>query len=115
MNNKRILQYGGIAAVVLIVLFLTSFLTDETRGYQKVDTSIALQQLEDNNVKTAQMDDREQRLRLTLKEPITVEEREGVEELITQYPARTSPEIFSAVTASETEEFDTNVTKDSSS
>ncbi|PFG27988.1 cell division protein [Corynebacterium renale] len=113
MNNKRILQYGGIAAVVLIVLFLTSFLTDETRGYQKVDTSIALQQLEDNNVKTAQMDDREQRLRLTLKEPITVEEREGVEELITQYPARTSPEIFSAVTASETEEFDTNVTKDS--
>ncbi|WP_304324881.1 ATP-dependent zinc metalloprotease FtsH [Corynebacterium frankenforstense] len=113
MKNKRILQIGVIAAVVLVLFYVFSLLTDDTRGFQKVETSVAMKQLADNNVAEAQIDDREQRLRLKLKEPVNVEEREGVEEMLTQYPARTSPEIFKAVEASETEKFDTEVSQDS--
>ncbi|WP_018297314.1 ATP-dependent zinc metalloprotease FtsH [Corynebacterium lubricantis] len=113
MKNNRVLRYGAIAAVVLIVLYLFTLFGDETRSFQRVDTSVAVQQLQDNNVATAQIDDREQRLRLELKEPITVDEREGVQEIMTQYPARTAPQIFDAVQASDTEEYTTNVTQDS--
>ncbi|WP_084168393.1 ATP-dependent zinc metalloprotease FtsH [Corynebacterium atypicum] len=113
MKNKRIVQIGVGAAIVLVLFYVISLVTDETRGFQKVDTSVAMQQLDQKNVESAQIDDREQRLRLTLKEPITVEEREGVHELITQYPARTSPDIFAAVNSAEPESFDTNVSQDS--
>ncbi|MHA2789862.1 ATP-dependent zinc metalloprotease FtsH [Corynebacterium sp. S7] len=113
MKNNRVLRYGAIAAVVLIVLYLFTLFGDQTRNYQSVDTSIAVQQLQDNNVSVAQIDDREQRLRLELKEPITVDQREGVTEIMTQYPARTAPQIFDAVQASDTEKYTTNVTQDS--
>ncbi|MGP6174636.1 ATP-dependent zinc metalloprotease FtsH [Corynebacterium sp. A21] len=113
MKNKNLLKYGGIAAVLLIILFLFTFLTDDTRSFQRVDTSVALSQLESNNVAEAQIDDREQQLRLTLREPVTVDEREGVEEMISQYPARTAPQIFDAVQASDADKYETNVTQDS--
>ena len=112
MKNKKYLQYGGIAAVVLIVLFLFSLFTSDTRNFQEVDTSVAMEQLEAGNVAEAQIDDREQRVRLTLREPIDVEEREGVEEIISQYPARTAPVIFEKVEASGAESYTTNVTQD---
>ena len=112
MKNKKFLQYGGIAAVVLITLFLFSLFTSDTRNFQDVDTSVAMEQLDANNVSEAQIDDREQRLRLTLREPIDVEEREGVEEIITQFPARTAPLIFDKVEASDAESYTTNVTQD---
>ncbi|AGF73450.1 ATP-dependent zinc metalloprotease FtsH [Corynebacterium halotolerans] len=113
MKNKRILQIGLGAAVVLVLLFVFTLLTDDTRGYQRVDTSVAMQQLADANVEEAQIDDREQRVRLDLREPITVEEREGVEQIITQYPARTAPQVFDAVQNSGAESYTTEVTQDS--
>ncbi|KQB86187.1 ATP-dependent zinc metalloprotease FtsH [Corynebacterium lowii] len=113
MKNKRILRFGVIAAVILVTFFVFSLLTDDTRGYQRVDTSVAMKQLDDKNVSSAQIDDREQRLRLTLKEGIEVDSREGVTEILTQYPARTSPDIFDAVNNAEVDEFDTRVTQES--
>ncbi|WP_394281843.1 ATP-dependent zinc metalloprotease FtsH [Corynebacterium sp.] len=113
MKNSKVLRYGIIAAVVLMILYLFTLLGDDTRSFQRVETSIAMEQLENQNVKEVQIDDREQRLRLTLNEPITVEEREGVEEIMTQYPARTTPQVFDAVTNSGAEEYTTNVTQDS--
>ncbi|GAB3945894.1 ATP-dependent zinc metalloprotease FtsH [Corynebacterium tapiri] len=113
MNNKKILNLGLAAAVALVLIFITTTLLDPTRSFMRVDTSVAIQQLSDSNVKEAQIDDREQRLRLELKEPITVEEREGVTEIITQYPARTAPQIFDAVQKADAEKYTTNVTQDS--
>ncbi|MBC3185713.1 ATP-dependent zinc metalloprotease FtsH [Corynebacterium sp. zg-331] len=113
MKNKRILRFGVIAAVVLVTFFVFSLLTDDTRGYQRVDTSVAMKQLGDKNVTEVQIDDREQRLRLKLKEGIEVDSREGVTEILTQYPARTTPDVFAAVKDSGTEEFDTRVTQES--
>nr|VDG64099.1 cell-division protein [Streptococcus thermophilus] len=113
MNNKLVVRYGIIGAVLLILLYLTTLIGDQSRNYVEVDTSIALKQLADNNVEEAQIDDREQRVRLDLREPITVEEREGIESVQAQYPARTTPDIFNAVRESETDSYTTNVTQDS--
>ena len=78
-----------------------------------MDTSVAIEQLQNHNAEEVQIDDREQRVRIDLREPITVDEREGVESVMAQYPARTSPEIFNAVRSSGADSFETNVTQDS--
>ncbi|MDY6050463.1 MAG: ATP-dependent zinc metalloprotease FtsH [Corynebacterium sp.] len=113
MDNKKVLRWGLIAAIALIALYSFAVLSDDSRGYVKVDTSIALQQLAEGNVTEARIDDREQRVRLDLKNPITVEERDGVEQVFTQYPARTTPQIFEAVQAANPESYNTKVTQDS--
>jgi cell division protease FtsH len=113
MSNKRILQIGLIATVALVSLFAFTLLTDDTRGYQDVDTSVVMQQLDEQNAREVQIDDREQRIRVELREPITYEEREGVEEIIAQYPARTAPQVFDAVRASGADGYTTKVTQDS--
>ncbi|MBN9645094.1 ATP-dependent zinc metalloprotease FtsH [Corynebacterium mendelii] len=113
MDNKKILRYGLIAAVALIALYVMTIVTDDTRGYRTVDTSIAVAQLADGNVKKARIDDREQTLNLQLTKAIKVEDKEGVDKITTQYPARTSPKIFELVEKAEPESFTTKVTKDS--
>ncbi|GAB2510415.1 ATP-dependent zinc metalloprotease FtsH [Corynebacterium atrinae] len=113
MKNKRILQIGLLAAVVLISLYVFTLFTDDTRNYQQVDTSVAMAQLNDNNAKEVQIDDREQRVRIELRNPITYEEREGVDEIMAQYPARTAPEVFDAVKNSGADKYTTRVTQDS--
>lgn len=112
MDNKKILRFGTIAAVVLIVLFGITVLIDDTRGFRKVDTSVAMAQLNDNNVKEVQIDDREQRLRLTLKNGINVDKRDGVTEIIAEYPARSAPVIFDKVQASNPEKYTTKVNRE---
>ncbi|MCQ9371657.1 ATP-dependent zinc metalloprotease FtsH [Corynebacterium sp. 35RC1] len=112
MNNKRILQIALAGSVVMMALFLFTVLGDSTRSYKEVDTSIAITQLEENNVAEAQIDDREQRLRLKLKEPIE-EDGQELTEIMARYPARTAPVIFDKVAASDTETYNTKVTQDS--
>lgn len=113
MKNKRILQIGVVAAVVLVLVFIVTALTDDTRSYMRVDTSVAMEELTTGNVEEAQIDDREQRVRLTLREPITVEEREGVEEVMAQYPVRASEQVFNTVRDSGADSYTTNITQDS--
>ncbi|WP_255549578.1 ATP-dependent zinc metalloprotease FtsH [Corynebacterium sp. TAE3-ERU12] len=114
MDKQKVFRFAGIAGIVLLVLLAITTFGDDTRSYRDVDTSVALQQLADGNVEQAQIDDREQRLRLTLRDPITVEETDDVEEVMTQYPARAADDIFVAVRdAKNLESFSTNVTKES--
>lgn len=113
MKNKKIIQIGAIIAVSLISLYLLTLLGSTSRGYQKVETSVALTQFTDNNVSEVIIDDREQRLRMKLAKPIAYEGREDVKQIMTQYPARTAPEILALITTSKTQKFTTNVSKDS--
>ena len=113
MKNKKIIQIGAITATVLISLYLVSLLSSTTRGFVNVETSVAMTQLKKNNVTEANIDDREQRLRLKLKQGIEHDGKQNVTEIMTQYPARTSPDIFKKVEASKTDKFTTNVTQDS--
>lgn len=113
MKNKNIIRYGSIAGLVLILLYAFTFFSNDARSFKQVDTSVAMQQLTDKNVEEAQIDDREQQLRLKLKKPVTVEEQEGVEEVIAKYPARASEQVFNAVKGSGAEKYQTKVTQDS--
>ena len=112
-KNQNVMRWGLIGATVLIVLYLITLIGDDTRAFQDVDTSVAIEQLNDANAETVQIDDREQRVRIELREPITVDEREGVEAISAQYPARTTPIVFEAVQNSGADSYETNVTQES--
>lgn len=114
MDKKKVFRFAGIAAVILIILFVFTTLTDDSRSFREVDTSVALSQLDNNNVASAQIDDREQRLRLTLKKGVEIDGQQDVSEIITQYPARATDQVFDKVAgAKDLEKFNTKVTKDS--
>lgn len=113
MKNKTLIQYGALAGLFLVVIYAITFFSDDSRSFVRADTSVALAQLSEKNVAEAQIDDREQQLRLELREPITVAEREGVTEIIARYPARATGDIFQAVRESEADSFQTNVTQES--
>ena len=113
MKNNKILRYGGIAALILIALYAFTFFSNDARGYVQADTSVALTQLKDKNVDEVEIDDREQRLRIKLKDEITVDERDGVQEIVAKYPARASEQVFNAVKDSGAEKYQTNVTQES--
>ncbi|HYH31122.1 MAG TPA: ATP-dependent metallopeptidase FtsH/Yme1/Tma family protein, partial [Pseudonocardia sp.] len=113
MDRKRLLRNPLIWILAAILVYFTfSLLFDDTRGYTRVDTSVALEQIESGNVTQARIEDREQRLRLTLAEPIPASE--GSTQIITQYPAQTSGAIVESLeAASNNPSFNTTVRQDS--
>lgn len=113
MDKKKVLRIAGIVAVILIAIYAFGVLTDDARGYDEVETSVAMKQLDDKNVKEAQINDREQQVQLKLKRSIEVDGKKDIEQVIAKYPGRAAPEIFDAVKKSEAEKFNTKVTEDS--
>ncbi|APT91392.1 cell division protein FtsH [Corynebacterium sphenisci DSM 44792] len=114
MDKKKVFRIAGAAGVILLLLFAISTFGDDARGYREVDTSVAMAQLAEANVAEAQIDDREQRLRLSLREPIDVDGAEGVEEVMARYPARAADRVFAAVESAEgVDSYTTEVTRES--
>ncbi len=111
MDRKKLMRSPLVwVGVVLVVLFGYSFLSDETRGYTPESTSVALQQLSSGNVAKAVIDDKEQRVRLTLRNAV-----DGTNQIYTQYPADATAQVFAAVqSAQPADGYDTKVTSDSS-
>ncbi|WP_232661560.1 ATP-dependent zinc metalloprotease FtsH [Pseudonocardia sp. TRM90224] len=115
MDRKRLLRNPLIWILAAILVYFTfSVLFDDTRGYSKVDTSVALSQIDSGNVKSATVEDREQRLRLELIRPIDVN-GQPAPQIITQYPAGTSLAITEKLQAAPAPKptFDTTVRQDS--
>src|SRR5690606_29154296 len=110
MDRKRLLRNPLIWILAAILVYFTfSVLFDDTRGYTRVDTSVALAQISEGHVTDALIEDREQRLRLTLDRPI-----DGSTQIITQYPAQTAGTIVEALeNASNNPSFNTTVRQDS--
>ena len=110
MDRKRLLRNPLIWILVAVLVYLTfSLLFDDTRGYSRVDTSVALAQIESGNVTSALVEDREQRLRLELEEPF-----EGSTQILTQYPTQTSDVLLDELrTAPNAPGFDVEVRQDS--
>jgi cell division protease FtsH len=110
MDRKRLLRNPLIWILAAILVYFTfSMLFDDTRGYTRVDTSVALAQIDDGNVTNALVEDREQRLRLTLAQPV-----EGTTQIITQYPAGTSLRIVEQLQEAPNDpSFNTTVRQDS--
>jgi cell division protease FtsH len=109
MDRKRLLRSPLVWIVVALVVYLAySYLSDDTRGYTQQTTSVALTQLSDGNVASALIDDKEQRLRLTLKTPV-----DGADKIYAQYPADSANDIFNAVKAAKVSTYDVTVTTES--
>ncbi|MGH3788694.1 MAG: ATP-dependent zinc metalloprotease FtsH [Pseudonocardiaceae bacterium] len=112
MDRKKLLRNPLLWVLAgLLLYFAFGFLLDDTRGYSQVTTSQALQQLSTNNVKQATLEDKEQRLRLTLERPV-----EGVQgtKVLTQYPAQSTSQITQALRDAQLPSgWDTKVTQQS--
>jgi len=95
---------------VVILLFALPPLFRGDGGYSEVETSKALAQVEGGNFSKILLNDKEQRLDITLRSPV-----DGKSKIAASYPANSSDEIFDAVKskAGGDRVFDTKVSKDS--
>ncbi|PYE19960.1 membrane protease FtsH catalytic subunit [Williamsia limnetica] len=107
MNRKTVFRNLAIVAVIVLAIWGWTVLRDDNRDYKAVDTSVAMTQLNIKNVDEVQIDDREQTLRMTLKDPVN-----GDKKISSKYPAQTTEEVFDRVDASGAV-YQTNVNKES--
>ncbi|OZC74579.1 cell division protein FtsH [Rhodococcus sp. 06-418-5] len=111
MNRKTVIRNLAIVFGILLVIYAFSYFGNDTRDWKTVDTSVAIAQLDDRNVESAQIDDREQQIRLTLKE---ANEASGNEtQIIAKYPDSASEQIFDKVDSQGLTSYNTTVTQES--
>ena len=97
MNRKNVIRTLTAIAVVLLLGWSFFYFSDDTRGYKPVDTSVAMAQINSDNVKSAQIDDREQQLRLELKNGNG--DTGDSDKIITKYPTGYGVTLFDALSA----------------
>jgi cell division protease FtsH len=100
MNRKNVIRTLTAIAVVLLLGWSFFYFSDDTRGYKPVDTSVAMAQINGGNVKSAQIDDREQQLRLELKNANG--DTDNSDKVITKYPTGYAVPLFDALNAKNT-------------
>ena len=101
MNRKNVIRTLTAIAVVLLLGWSFFYFSDDTRGFKPVDTSVAMAQIKGGNVKSAQIDDREQQVRLTLKKATSG--TDGSDKIITKYPTGYAVPLFDALTSKDTQ------------
>jgi len=114
MDRKRLLRNPLVwILVVLLLYFLISMLFDDTRGYTEVPTSKAVSQVTAGNVEKAELEDKEQRLKLTLRDPIE-QDGQKVTQIISQFPAAATGDIYRQLEdqVDNKTEFNTTVTQE---
>ena len=97
MNRKNVFRTVTAIAVVVLLGWSFFYFSDDTRGYKPVDTSVAMAQINSDNVKSAQIDDREQQLRLTLKKGDN--DTDNSDKVITKFPNGYAVDLFNALNA----------------
>ncbi len=100
MNRKNVIRTLTAIAVVLLLGWSFFYFSDDTRGFKPVDTSVVMSQIKSGNVKSAQIDDREQQVRLTLKSAATG--TEGSDKIITHFPTGYAVPLFDQLNAART-------------
>src|SRR6201997_154961 len=97
MNRKNLIRTLTAIAVVVVLGWSFFYFNNDTRGYTSVDTSGAVAQINSDNVKSAQIDDREQQLRLTLKKGNN--DTDNKDKVITHYPSGYAVDLFNLLSA----------------
>src|SRR4051812_4542498 len=100
MNRKNVIRTLTAVAVVLLLGWSFFYFSDDTRGYKPVDTSVAMAQINSDNVKSAQIDDREQQLRLELKSGNA--DTDNSDKVLAKYPTGYAVPLFDALNAKNT-------------
>ncbi|MGW4477531.1 ATP-dependent zinc metalloprotease FtsH [Rhodococcus triatomae] len=111
MNRKTVFRNLAIVAGILLIIYAFSYFGNDTRGYTSVDTSVAIAQLDAKNVTDAQIDDREQQIRLTLKQGNDA--TENATQILAKYPSAASEQIFTEVQEAGLEKYNTKVSTQS--
>ncbi|WP_424805059.1 ATP-dependent zinc metalloprotease FtsH [Rhodococcus sp. 27YEA15] len=111
MNRKTVFRNVLLVAVVLMVFYAFSYFGNDTRGFKTVDTSVAIAQIDAKNVSSAQFDDREQQVRLWLKDGNDA--TDGQKEILAKFPESASGQIFNGLEGAGLDTFNTKVTQDS--
>ncbi|WP_241257112.1 ATP-dependent zinc metalloprotease FtsH [Rhodococcus sp. KRD162] len=111
MNRKTVIRNLAIVFGILLVIYAFSYFGNDTRDWKTVDTSVAIAQLDDRNVESAQIDDREQQIRLTLKEASDATDNQT--KIIAKYPASASEQIFDKVDSQGLTSYNTTVSQES--
>jgi cell division protease FtsH len=112
MDRKRLIRnplLWMVAALLLYFVLSTIFSSD--RGYTQVPTSQAIAQVNAGNVKEANLEDKEQQLKLSLTNKISVDGQQ-VDQIITPFPANASGEIYNQLVTKNVK-FSTTVTQQS--
>jgi ATP-dependent metalloprotease FtsH len=116
MDRKRLIRSPLLwIAAALLLYFSFSYLLDDTRGYHQIPTSQALEQINSGNVKEVLLEDKEQRLKLTLNEGQQVD---GSNRLYAEFPAQSTDQVVDALREATTSQkisgkWDTKVTQTS--
>src|SRR3954467_12218519 len=97
MNRRNVIRTVTAVAVLGLLGWEFFYFSDDTRGYKPVDTSVAMAQINSDNVKSAQIDDREQQVRLDLKSGNG--DTEDSDKIITKYPTGYGVDLFNALSA----------------
>ncbi|HOB48736.1 MAG TPA: ATP-dependent zinc metalloprotease FtsH [Mycobacterium sp.] len=97
MNRKNVIRTVTVVAVILLLGWLFLFFRDDTRGFKPVDTSVAVAQINSGNATLAQIDDREQQLRLELKSGDG--DTGNSTKIITKYPTGYAVTLFDSLNA----------------
>jgi cell division protease FtsH len=97
MNRKNVIRTLTVIAVILLLGYLFYYFSDDTRSFTPVDTSVAVAQINADNVNSAQIDDVEQQLRLDLKNGNG--DTKGNTQIITKYPTGYGVDLFNALQA----------------
>jgi len=118
MERTRLFRRPGIWIILVIAgAFAVSFLFTGGDGYKKVDTSVALAELQAGGIKKAVIADKEQTLRLDLAGK-KVFAGTATDKIEAQYPAEAADDIWNTVKQAKddnkvTEAYNTEVTRDS--
>ncbi len=97
---------------VLLLYFAFSSIFDSNRGYTPVPTSQAISQITANNVKEANLQDKEQQLKLSLNNKIDVDGQQ-VDQIITSYPSGATDTIYNQLIGAKNVKFATTVSQQS--
>ncbi|NIH86772.1 cell division protease FtsH [Amycolatopsis granulosa] len=94
----------------MLIFLLVNTLTDSDRGYTQAPTSQAIAQIDENNVKEANLEDKEQQLKLTLNNKIDVDGQQ-VDQIIAPFPSEAAGAIYGKLIEKKNIKFTTTVTQ----
>src|ERR1041384_7645478 len=110
MDRKRLLRNPLLWILAVVLLYLAfSTIFDDNRGYAQVSTTQAVTQVTTGNVEKATLEDKEQQLKLTLKDAARANNQK---QIFTSFPAQAGDDIFNLLRQNNVE-FETKVTQDS--
>src|SRR6185503_10811483 len=96
-----------LAVFLLYLAFSTVF--DGDRAYTQVSTTKAISQITSGNVSKATLEDKEQQLKLILKDS---SKSDGQNQIMTSFPAQAGDDVFNVLRTNNVE-FETKVTQES--